>query len=110
KKGNGLLIGAIAGGTVFVVLCGLVVWLATPHTSPNATQVNAGGNNGSTGSDGSSNSTSAEGIPEQRLKDLKAATVYVKVEGNQSHATGSGSLIHVNGETGLVATNRHVIA
>jgi S1-C subfamily serine protease len=51
-----------------------------------------------------------EGIPEQRLKALKAATVYVKVEGKQGLATGSGFVIHVNGETGLVATNRHVIA
>ncbi len=51
-----------------------------------------------------------EGIPEQRLQSLKAATVYVKVEGKQGMVTGSGFLIHVNGETGLVATNRHVIA
>jgi S1-C subfamily serine protease len=51
-----------------------------------------------------------EGIPEKQLQDLKAATVYVKVEGKQGMATGSGFLIHVNGETGLVATNRHVIA
>jgi hypothetical protein len=51
-----------------------------------------------------------EGIPEKRLQDLKAATVYVKVEGKQGMVTGSGFLIHVSGETGLVATNRHVIA
>lgn len=51
-----------------------------------------------------------EGIPEQRLQALKAATVYVKVEGKQGMATGSGFLVHVDGETGLIATNRHVIA
>jgi S1-C subfamily serine protease len=57
-----------------------------------------------------STSPSGEGIPEQRLKDLKAATVYVKVDGKQGMVTGSGFVIHVNGETGLIATNRHVIA
>ncbi len=51
-----------------------------------------------------------EGIPEQRLQALKAATVYVRVEGKQGMATGSGFLVHVDGETGLIATNRHVIA
>src|SRR5580698_3607957 len=51
-----------------------------------------------------------EGIPEKRLAALKSASVYVKVEGKQGHASGSGFLIHVDGDTGLVATNRHVIA
>ncbi|MGH7171314.1 MAG: S1 family peptidase, partial [Gemmataceae bacterium] len=51
-----------------------------------------------------------EGIPEKKLKELKAATVYVKVEGKQGTATGSGFLIRVDGETGLVATNHHVVA
>jgi S1-C subfamily serine protease/regulation of enolase protein 1 (concanavalin A-like superfamily) len=49
-------------------------------------------------------------IPEKQLDALKAATVYVKVDGKQGTASGSGFLIHVDGETGLVATNRHVIA
>ena len=51
-----------------------------------------------------------EGIPEKKLKELKAATVYVKVEGKQGTASGSGFLIRVEGETGLVATNHHVVA
>src|SRR5579872_1993437 len=55
-------------------------------------------------------SAADEGIPEAKLQELKAATVYVKVEGKVGMATGSGFLIHVSGESGLVVTNRHVIA
>ncbi len=51
-----------------------------------------------------------EGIPEAKLQELKAATVYVKVEGKQGMVTGSGFLMSVNGESGLVVTNRHVIS
>ena len=54
-------------------------------------------------------SAADEGIPEKTVEALKAATVYVKVEGKQGITTGSGFLIHVDGETGLVATNRHVV-
>src|SRR5690242_2400038 len=51
-----------------------------------------------------------EGIIKKKLGELKAATVYVKVEGKQGMASGSGFLIQVEGETGLVATNYHVVA
>jgi regulation of enolase protein 1 (concanavalin A-like superfamily) len=51
-----------------------------------------------------------EGIAEKKLDELKAATVYVKVEGKQGTVTGSGFLMLVDGETGFVATNRHVVA
>jgi hypothetical protein len=36
--------------------------------------------------------------------------VYIKVEGKQGTVTGSGFLIRVDGQTGLIATNRHVVA
>ncbi|HTU22837.1 MAG TPA: trypsin-like peptidase domain-containing protein [Gemmataceae bacterium] len=51
-----------------------------------------------------------EGIAEKKLKELKAATVYVRVEGEKGTVTGSGFLIRVDGETGLVATNHHVVS
>jgi regulation of enolase protein 1 (concanavalin A-like superfamily) len=51
-----------------------------------------------------------EGIPEKQLKELKAATVYVKAEAKQGTAFGSGFLIRVDGESGLIATNHHVVA
>ncbi|HEY7311197.1 MAG TPA: trypsin-like peptidase domain-containing protein [Gemmataceae bacterium] len=50
-----------------------------------------------------------EGIPAKKLEQLKAATVYVKVEGKQGSGSGSGFLIRVEGDTGLVATNHHVV-
>lgn len=42
-----------------------------------------------------------EGIPAKKLEQLKAATVYVKVEGKQGSGSGSGFLIRVEGDTGL---------
>src|SRR5438067_10690161 len=51
-----------------------------------------------------------DGIPAKVLGELKAATVYVKVEGDGWSATGSGFLIQVDRETGLVATNHHVVS
>lgn len=51
-----------------------------------------------------------QGIPATKLQALKAATVYVKVEGKQGAATGSGFLIRVEGQIGYIVTNRHVIA
>lgn len=51
-----------------------------------------------------------EGIPRKKLVELKAATVFIKVDGSQGTATGSGFLIRVEGETGFVATNHHVVS
>ncbi|NBP25573.1 MAG: serine protease, partial [Proteobacteria bacterium] len=53
--------------------------------------------------------TADEGIPGETLDALKAATVYIKVEGQLGNSSGSGFLVHVDGQTGLVATNRHVV-
>jgi regulation of enolase protein 1 (concanavalin A-like superfamily) len=53
---------------------------------------------------------SEQGIPAAKLVGLKAATVYVKVEGEEGTATGSGFLIGVDGDAGLIVTNQHVIA
>jgi regulation of enolase protein 1 (concanavalin A-like superfamily) len=51
-----------------------------------------------------------EGIPVKKLDELKAATVYVKVEAKEAGATGSGFLILVEGENGFVVTNHHVVS
>jgi S1-C subfamily serine protease/regulation of enolase protein 1 (concanavalin A-like superfamily) len=53
--------------------------------------------------------SSDDGIPEAKLRQLKDATVYVKVYGKEADATGSGFLIRVDGDAGLVVTNHHVI-
>lgn len=49
-------------------------------------------------------------IPAEVLKDIKAATVFVKVYTTGGAGTGSGFLIHVNKDSALIATNEHVIA
>ncbi|MCS7046007.1 MAG: serine protease [Gemmataceae bacterium] len=57
----------------------------------------------------------AGGIPAKTLKELKAASVYIKVQfmvplGKPISTTGSGFVIHVDGETALIATNHHVVS
>jgi S1-C subfamily serine protease len=50
-----------------------------------------------------------EGIPRETLAALKAATVFVKVDTPRGGETGSGFLMKVDGDTGYVVTNHHVI-
>jgi S1-C subfamily serine protease len=45
----------------------------------------------------------------RHLADLKAATVFIRVETDRVSASGSGFLIRVDAGTGLVVTNNHVI-
>ncbi len=54
--------------------------------------------------------TAQEAIPERMLKNLKDATLFIKViTGEGRLSTGSGFLMAREGETGLVVTNQHVI-
>ncbi|MFO0967668.1 MAG: serine protease [Gemmataceae bacterium] len=59
----------------------------------------------------------AGGIPVDSLKKLKAASVYVKVQfavpvpgGKSVPGTGSGFVVHTDGDTGFIVTNNHVIS
>lgn len=45
----------------------------------------------------------------QRLNQLKAATVYVKTKTSQGSQTGSGFLISVDENVGMIVTNAHVV-
>jgi S1-C subfamily serine protease len=45
----------------------------------------------------------------QALKDLKRATVYIKVSAGSLSSSGSGFLVRVEGDEGYVVTNHHVI-
>ncbi len=51
-----------------------------------------------------------DGIPRQTLQQLKRATVFVKVQAGREGGTGSGFLLKVEGETGYLVTNHHVVA
>ena len=51
-----------------------------------------------------------DGIPPKVLADLKAGTVFVKVQADRGKATGSGFVVAADGGSALVVTNRHVIA
>ncbi|MGH7227130.1 MAG: hypothetical protein ACRELF_28270, partial [Gemmataceae bacterium] len=43
------------------------------------------------------------------LKELKAASVYVKVQAAGRSASGSGFVVHAQGDTVCIATNHHVV-
>jgi S1-C subfamily serine protease len=49
-------------------------------------------------------------IPVGVLRDLKAATVFIKVDAGNVGASGSGFLIRADGDTGFVMTNHHVVS
>jgi S1-C subfamily serine protease len=50
-----------------------------------------------------------QGLPPDQLKKIKAATAYIKVETAQMGGIGSGFLVKVDGPTGLIVTNDHVV-
>ncbi len=51
----------------------------------------------------------ADGIPVKALTELKAASVFIKVEGFRGGASGSGFILSSDGETAYVVTNEHVV-
>jgi S1-C subfamily serine protease len=51
----------------------------------------------------------AQALPRETLTRLKQATVFVKVDAARWGARGTGFLIRVDGETGYLVTNDHVI-
>jgi hypothetical protein len=48
-------------------------------------------------------------LPPEQLQKVKAATVFIKVQGPGVASTGSGFVVHVDGTTAYVVTNSHVI-
>lgn len=54
-------------------------------------------------------SVSAQTLPAAVLKDLKAASVFIKVRAGSQDASGSGFLIQADGQAGTLVTNNHVI-
>lgn len=51
-----------------------------------------------------------DGIPPKVLADLKAGTVFVKVQADRGKGTGSGFVVASQSESALVVTNQHVVA
>jgi len=47
-------------------------------------------------------------IPADLLAKLKAATVFIKIDGGEMHGSGSGFVVRVTDDTALVVTNEHV--
>jgi S1-C subfamily serine protease len=50
-----------------------------------------------------------DAIPAKTLAEIKNATVFVKVAMGDKSATGSGFVMRVDGDTGYVVTNHHVV-
>jgi S1-C subfamily serine protease len=51
----------------------------------------------------------ADGIPAKALADVKASTVFIKVEMLRGGASGSGFILSSDGETAYIVTNDHVV-
>ncbi|MBI1918018.1 MAG: trypsin-like peptidase domain-containing protein [Planctomycetes bacterium] len=50
-----------------------------------------------------------QAIPLKTLNELKGATVFIRVKAGPLSSSGSGFLVRVDGETGYLVTNHHVI-
>ncbi len=50
-----------------------------------------------------------QALTAQLVSDIKAATVFVKVKAGDMAGSGSGFVIHVEGDTAYIVTNRHVV-
>jgi S1-C subfamily serine protease len=56
------------------------------------------------------NAPSKDGqLAKEMLEYLKALTVYIKIESGHMHGSASGFLIKVDGDTGYIVTNEHVV-
>lgn len=51
-----------------------------------------------------------DGVPPKVLADLKAGTVFIKVQTDRGKGTGSGFVMASDTESALIVTNRHVAA
>ena len=51
-----------------------------------------------------------DAIPIKTLDEIKSATVFIKVEAGSLKGSGSGFLMKVDGDTGYIVTNDHVIS
>lgn len=58
---------------------------------------------------GSDRARADDAIPLETVQAIKKATVYVKVRAGRVSSTGSGFLMNVEGTTGLIVTNHHVV-
>ena len=54
--------------------------------------------------------TGGPAIPPQVLQQIKEATVFVKVQAGRDSGSGSGFVMHTQGETAYIVTNHHVVA
>jgi S1-C subfamily serine protease len=50
-----------------------------------------------------------DAIPVEVLNKIKSVTVFIKVDAGPVQMTGTGFLIQVDGDTGLIVTNEHVV-
>ena len=53
--------------------------------------------------------TGGTAIPPQVLQQIKEATVFVKVQAGRDSGSGSGFVMHTQGETAYIVTNHHVV-
>jgi S1-C subfamily serine protease len=120
-----LLIGGGVGALLLLVVCGggigIAWWAVAAREGPRATNSAVAGTGGSAPeqqlakaappADQPAPKTTAKGqLSAEALERLKTATVFIKVEaGRGLSCTGSGFLVKMDGDTGYVITNHHVV-
>ena len=112
-----IITGAAAGALLLIVGGGLALLLPTKKGEP-AVEALVPQNNSQVENSPASpaareprtHGVSKGQLSAETLKDLKAATVFIKVEaGRVLSCSGSGFLVKVDGDTGYLVTNHHVI-
>jgi S1-C subfamily serine protease len=119
---SGMVVPLIAGVVAFLCLglvaAGAGVWWLIRSASDGklvhvtvADEVRRGSDPAATDGGESETPGGAKGqLSSQVLKDLKGATVFIKVDaGKNLSCSGSGFLVRVDGDAGYVVTNHHVV-
>lgn len=104
---NGVLIGS-AILTLILGTLGLASWLLSRTDRSSLVDAGTSAGSGLVGSDDTRPSKSPP-LTARGVEQLKAATVFIKVTDGPVRASGSGFLVRVEGTTGFVVTNRHVV-
>jgi hypothetical protein len=94
----------IAGGAGLVLLVALFVGLIVSLSGDTPGLPSTFG-----GPDAVPEAAAPTALPAGVLRDVKGATVFVKVEAGAASGSGSGFIIKTEGMTGYVVTNHHVV-
>jgi predicted Zn finger-like uncharacterized protein len=104
-----LLVGGVAAGLILLLgIAGVAAWVLTRAPIPAVADASPVAEVGPA-KPPEEPRAAIVAAPAKGLEDLKAATVYIRVTAGPMRASGSGFLVKVDGNTGYVVTNAHVV-